>query len=127
MMGHDDRATPAHGEERITMSNQNLGKTVGEVSKAIGSISDFLDDPITRQSGCADEFLPIMNRKVLGDIQQILRDAGYTFFRDFLDEMEERTNPKWAYFYSGIAHLDDISGDFFWRGTSAEPHPEHWR
>jgi len=107
--------------------NENLGKLVGEVSKEIGSIGDFLDDPITRESGCADELLPLVSKNILERIKTLLQDNGYTFFRDFLDEIEARTSPKWAYFYSGIEHLDDITGDFFWRGTSAEPPPEHWR
>jgi hypothetical protein len=127
MMGHDDRDPPDLGEERMTMSNQNLGKTVGEVNEVLSAITAFLDDPITRQSGCADELLPSVNRSALLRIQTILRANGYTFFRDFLDEVEARTNSKWAYFYSGLAHLDDISGDFFWRGTSAEPSEAHYR
>lgn len=107
--------------------NEHLGKTLGEVNAEVGSISAFLDDPITRQSGCADELLPILNRHVLTNVKQILQDAGYTFFRDFIDEIEARTNPKWAYFYSGIAHFDDITGDYFWRGSSNEPPLEHYR
>lgn len=126
MMGHDDR-DPPHDGEKGTPMNHELGKTLGEVNKEVGSISAFLDDPITRQSGCADEFLPAMNRRVLKNIKTILRDAGYSFFNDFLDDIENRTSPKWAYFYSGIGHLDDITGDKFWSGSSAEPPASHWK
>jgi hypothetical protein len=100
---------------REVRMNQQLGKTLGKVNKEIGSIEAFLDDPITRMSGCADEFLPDFSRRVLERIEVILRDAGYANFKSFLDEVEERTSPKWAYFYSGIEHLEDINGQAFWR------------
>jgi hypothetical protein len=96
--------------------NENLGKLVGEVSKEIGSISDFLDDPITRESSCGYELLPSFSQKVMARVQRLIQDAGYEYFKEFLDEVEARTSPKWAYFYSGIEHLEDINGDRFWVG-----------
>src|SRR5215471_9869365 len=91
-------------EERM---NPELGKLVGEVSKEMGSIGEFLDDPITRQSSCGGELLPLYSKHVMERIETLLRNAGYNFFKDFIDEVEARTNEKWAYFYSGIAHFED--------------------
>lgn len=101
----------------------NLGVTVSKVRAELERFTAFFDDPITRGSGCADEFAPGMRRRTAVRIEAILRDAGYDNYCAFVNDVEERTTPKWSYFCSGIDSLFDNGGEFF------EPPPVqtcHW-
>jgi hypothetical protein len=90
--------------------NTNLGETVSAVERELDLLTDFMDDPITRASGCGDELFPLVSRACLERVEALLRARGYACYREFMVEVEDRTCDRWVHFYSGIEHLDDIEG-----------------
>lgn len=85
--------------------NQQLGKLVGQVLHELGACDRFLDDPMTEATG-TQELLPLVARASNARIKVLLGQAGYTP-REFAQEVEERTTPKWAYYYgfTTLKHL----------------------
>jgi hypothetical protein len=83
-----------------------LGKLTGAILHELGAFSRFHDDPITIQSSCGDELVPLVWRFTSERILVLIFDAGMTP-RQFLEEVEDRTSPKWIYF-SGLSQIRDI-------------------
>lgn len=99
--------------------HDNLGRLVSLVDSEMRSICGWLDDPITRESGCADEFVPCMNRRAVDRIEVMLRRAGYASYDEFMDEVAARTSDRFVYFCTSLPAWSGSNTPFFTREANA--------
>lgn len=81
-----------------------LGKLTGDVLAELSSVAAFFDDPITRASGCADEFAPSVCGRAHERIVRLLDVGGFADAQSFVEAVERATSPRWAYF-AGLYEL----------------------
>ena len=91
-----------------------LGAATSIVTRHLAAASGFYDDPITRESGCADELGPRVWESERRAAIAELTATGWSV-RTLLDSLERRVAPKWLY---------DSCIDAFLTNSGDDPPPD---